>query len=235
MAQMGRAELLAIAAVARHFSATWQSGEGGPDAYLTVGGRRIVLDVAVMPRQGPSGKRVARARLREDVVAQRVLREIEGTLCTHVPDGKTLILTLGAPIKVPKKLLAALTSFLLPHLGSGAVEGKKTILGNRIRFCVLSRQSKWTAKVVGFVFSGDPEPGMLANAMYSLHQEIAAKAHRRMPVKIAGDRWLVLSNERWIADIKTYRRAFSYLSPMRNFDRILMLFDGRRVETLAGI
>ena len=232
-----KAEQFAIGAVARHFSATWQSGDGPPDAYMTVGGRRIALDVAVIAQQRPGRKRVAKARLREDVVARRVLRDIESALRAHVPDGKTIILTLGAPIKVPKKLVAALTNTLLTYLKSGAEEAeeKKTILGNRVRFRVLNDNSKWNAKVIGFVFSGDPEPGILANAMRSLHGEIAAKAKTRMPERFAGDRWLVLGNDHWIADIKTYRRAYSQLSPPHNFRKILMVFDGGRVEALAEI
>jgi hypothetical protein len=235
MSELREAEQFAIGAVARHVSATWQRGEGPPDAYLTVGGRKIALDVLVMAQQRPRRKRVAKARLREDKTALRVLRNIEGALRPCVPDGKTIILTLGAPIKVPKQVVGALTDVLLAYLERGAeeVEEKKAILGNRVRFRVLNHDSRWNAKVIGFVFSGDPEPGMLANAMRSLHDDIAAKAKRRMPERFAGDRWLVLDNDQWIADIKTYRRAYSYLSPPHDFRKILMVFDGRRVEALA--
>jgi len=235
MSELRKAEQFAVGAVAKHFAATWQSGEGPPDAYMTVGGRRIALDVAVIAQQPLGRKRVAKARLREDVVARRVLCDIESALRAHVPDGKTIILTVGAPIKVPKKLLAALTNTLLNYLESGAeeTEEKKTILGNRVRFRVLSDNSKWNAKVIGFVFSGDPEPGILANAMRSLHDEIAAKAKTRMPESFAGDRWLVLGYDHWIAEIKTYRRAYSQLSPPHTFRRILMMFDGGRVEALV--
>jgi hypothetical protein len=88
--------------------------------------------------------------------------------------------------------------------------------------------------VIGFVFSGDPEPGILANAMRSLDDEIAAKAKKLMPERFAGDRWLVLDNDHWIADIKTYRRAYSQISPPHNFRKILMVFDGGRVDCLGG-
>jgi hypothetical protein len=45
----------------------------------------------------------------------------------------------------------------------------------------------------------------------------------------------VLDNDHWIADIKTYRRAYSLLSPPHNFKKILMVFDGGRVDALAEI
>jgi hypothetical protein len=39
----------AIEAVARHFSATWETGGGGSSgAYLTIAGRRIAVEVAVV-------------------------------------------------------------------------------------------------------------------------------------------------------------------------------------------
>ncbi len=234
-ADLRKAEKLAIEAVARHLSAAWQQGDSPPDAYLTVGGRRIALDVAVVAPQ-PSGRGpVTRARLREDRVAQRTLREIESALGTHVPDGKTIVFTLGAPIKVPAQLIAALTSKLLIDLASGAeeVDEKETILGNRIRYRVLDDRSTWNQEVIGFVFSGDPEPGFLASAMRALHDEIAAKAKARLPEGFAGERWLVLSSDRWFADVKTYRRAYSLLSPTADFKKIMMVLDGGRVEVLA--
>jgi hypothetical protein len=65
MSELGKVEQFAVEAVARHFSATWQRGDGPPDAYMTVGGRRIAVDVAVVVQQRRGRKRVAKARLRE--------------------------------------------------------------------------------------------------------------------------------------------------------------------------
>ena len=203
---------------------------------MTVGRRRVALDVAVIAERRPGQKHVAKARLREDVVARRVLRDMEAALRDHVPDGKAIILTLGAPIKVPSQLVNSLTSVLLKYLKSGAdeIEEKKTILGNRIRFRVLRDGSMWNTKVIAFVFSGDPEPGILANAMHSMLDEISARANTPMPEGFSGERWLILANERWIADPKTYRWAFSRATSPRGFKRILMLFKGGRVEDLRA-
>jgi hypothetical protein len=146
-----------------------------------------------------------------------------------------VILTLGAPIKLPNQTLAALTETVLSRLTSGAVdvEERMDILGNRVRFRILSNGSAWTSKAIGFVFSGDPSPGDLANAMRSLHAEITAKAQTCTPDRYSGDWWLVLAGGDWIADIKTYRRALSRLSIPHRFEKILMVFDGGRIEALA--
>ncbi len=237
MPESGKAERFAIEAVAKHFSAAWQAGEGPPDAYLKIAGRRIALDIAVMPQQPLERNRVLKVRLREDVVARRVLRDLESALSEQVPDGKTVILTLGAPIRVPKKLLPALTHMLLTRLESGVEEAeeKKTILGNRVRFCILNDNSIWNSKAIGFVFSGDPKPGALAKAMRSLHDAIDAGEKKRLPERFAGDRWLVLVDNHWIGDVKTWRRIYSLLAKPGGFPfkKIMMVLDNGRVESLA--
>jgi hypothetical protein len=224
-----------IEAVARYFATTWQSAEGPPDAYLTIRGRKIALDVAVIAQQSPRGKPVAKARLREDKVAQRVIRDLETALSAHVPNGRSLILTLGAPIKLPNKLVVSLTTLFLAYLEGGAKESdeKRQILGNRVRFRVTHSNSKWAAKVMGFVFTGDPAPAALATTMHSLHDEIATQAKRRMPKTFPGERWLVLQNDNWVADLKTFRRAYPQFSPPHDFSKILMVSDRGRVEVLA--
>lgn len=236
MEELGKAERFAIEAVARHFSAIWQRGEDPPDACVTVAGRQMAVDIAVIAPQYTDRKRpAAKARLRDDAVARRVLRDLEHALRAHVPDGKTVILTLGAPIIEPKNLLAALTEMLLAYLKSGAeeIEEKKTVLGNRVRFRILNGDLRWTAKVVGFVFSSDPKPGVLVNAMRSLHDEIAAKVEKRNPKMSGSERWLILVSDHWIADIKTYRRAYSNLPMPGGFKKILMVLESGRVEALA--
>jgi hypothetical protein len=234
MPALNSAKQFAVDAVARHFSAAYRMGAGPPDAYVTVSGRPIALDVAIITHP-PRARPFSAVRLREDVVARRVLRDIEAALRSHVPNGKSIILTLGAPIKVPKKLIAALTKLLRDAIqrGDDEREESKTVLGNRIRFRVLNQNLKWNAKVIGFVFSGDPKPGVLANAMRVFHEKILAQAKVRMPASFTGDRWLVLTSDAWVADLKTYRQIYSQLSLPRSFKKILMVFDHGRVELLA--
>jgi hypothetical protein len=233
---MRSAQQSAIEAVAKHFSATWESAAEASDAYLTVRGQKIALGIAVLSQQSSRQKSATKVRLREDKVAQRVLRDLESALHAHVPAGKSVILTLGAPIKVSRKLVVALTDVLVTYLESGSVEvdEKRTILGNRVRFRVLRVTSKWPAKVIGFVFTGDPAPGVLASTITSLHDEIVAMAKRRPPKGFSGDRWLVLVSDNWIADVKTYRRAYSLLSPSHDISMILMVSVSGRIEVLAG-
>ncbi len=230
VAELGKAKRCAIDAVAAHFSAPWEIAENPPDAYLAIRGRRIALDVAIIARPSRSS-RAAPGRLREDRVAQRALRDLRSALHAHVPSGKSIILTLGAPIKVPKKLLAALTK-LLPHYIHSAVEErdeKKTVFGNRVRFRVVNHDLRWEAKVIGLVFSGDPAPGAIAESLRMIHDAVLVASQR---ADVTSDRWLILSSDGWIADIKTYRVIYSLLSLARSFKKIYMVFDASRVEAL---
>jgi len=191
-----------------------------------------------MPRAPSTARRGAnkggRARLREDRVAQRVLRDLESKLNPLLNDGRTIILTLGAPIRVAGKLVAALTETLVSYLAGGAeeVDVSKRMLGNRVRFRVMKTSAGWTPQLLGFVFSGDPSPGLLASTLRALHEAIARSPGRRASVKGAGKRWLALVADDWIADGKTWQRACSMLAPPQGYDRILMVSARGRVELL---
>jgi hypothetical protein len=235
MTELKRTERFAVEAVARRFSAIWQESKDPPDANMTVAGRRIAVDIAVVAQRRLGRNRLAKLRLRDDVVARRVLRDLESALRKHVPTGKTVILTLGAPIKEPKRLVVALTEMLLTCLAGGIedVKGKKTILGNRVQFGILGDNLQWNSKVIGFVFSGDLKLGVLVDAIRLLHDEISAKMKKNLPAEFSGDRWLVLVSDHWIADIKTYRRIYSQLSTVSGFKKILMVRESGQVEALA--
>ena len=228
------AELRALQAIARQCPAARPASAG-----FIIRGKPIALEVAHMPLMPSSARRAAnksaRARLREDRVAQRVLLDLESKLNPQLNDGRTIILTLGAPIKVANKLVAALTGILHSYLAGGAedIDVSKRVLGNRVRFRVMKAGSRWAPQLIGFVFTGDPSPGLLGSTLVALHEAIAKSPARRVAAKGAGKRWLALVGEDWIADCKTYQRAFTKISPPHGYDRILMVSESGRVDVLA--
>lgn len=217
---------ITIADVAKHFSATFQEG---PHTYLSIGRRRINVIFSPLDHDP---KPAVTARLREDAVALRVLRGIENALAPHIPNGKSVIITLGAPIKTPRLLMEALTAALKDYVVSGLEETdvKKNILGNRVRFRVMNN-AKWRSKVFGFVFTGDPAPAALANILRSMNREVTKKGGTS--VRFAGDKWLVLCNEKPLANMKTYQNIYSLLAPRHNFKKILILSPDGHVDVLA--
>jgi len=154
----------AVEAVARHFSATWEKGEDPPDAYLTIARKRIAVEVTtIKPRIAHRGG-LTKPRLRFDRVALGLVRRLQAALCESVPDGKTLILTITAPIRVPSKTAAALEDKIRTYLArrSAQVEARDTIHGNQIRVrLVKGGGSERTSKVIGFVHNPDSDPDVL--------------------------------------------------------------------------
>jgi hypothetical protein len=159
---------------------------------------------------------------------------MQSGLRERAPNGRTVILTVTAPIKSAKKTSAALQEKIRTWLedASKEMEAKETILGNRIRVRILKNAPRRHSKVIGFVHNADSNPDILLNVTQSLLERIGSKAEAT-PARLRGDRWLVLANGYGLTDIETYRHVYSQLSIPHNFKKILMVFDGGRVEALT--
>jgi len=231
MSGLTKQQRAAVEAVARHFSATWEESEGPPDA-LTIAGKRIAIEVTTLRRR--IADQDTKPRLRFDRVALRLVRRLQAALSGFVPGGKTLIVTITAPIRVPAKTAAELEDRIGADLGRrpGAVAARHTIHGNLIRVRLVKGGSNRAAKVIGFVHNPDSDPEILLDIVHSLIESIGAKAVASPA--FAGDRWLVLVTEGRLANIETYRLVLSQLSMPADFNKILVVAAGGRVETLTG-
>jgi hypothetical protein len=97
MSGLGQRERAVLAAVARHFSATWEKGRRSV--------RRLSQDRREANcRRGQDNKQriaerggLTKPRLRFDRVALGFVRRLQAALSASVPDGRTLILTITAP------------------------------------------------------------------------------------------------------------------------------------------
>jgi hypothetical protein len=136
MSGLRNRERKVIEAVARHFSAIWENGgEDSPDAYLTIAGKRIAVEVTAINQMIAERGELARPRLRFDRVALGLVGGLRTTLREFVPDGHTVILTITAPIRLPAKTVAVLEDKIRACLArhSTPTEVKDTIHGNQIR------------------------------------------------------------------------------------------------------
>ena len=234
MSGLGKRERAALEAVARHFSATREKGEAPPDAYLTIARKRIAVEVTTTKIAGRGG--LTKPRLRFDRVALRFVRRLQDALSASVPDGKTLLLTITAPIRVPAKTAAALEDNIRTYLARQSAKGEvnHTIHGNQIRVRLVKGGSRRTTKVVGFVHNPDSDPDVLFDITLSLIERIGAKARNGAPAKSAGERWLVLVGDDRFSYIEPYRHAYSQLSIPTAFTKILMVLADGQIETLTG-
>ena len=103
-------------------------------------------------------KRQAKPRLRFDKIALRFLGTMKAGLRDAVPDGKTVVLTIAAPIRVPSKAAAELETKIRMDLARGSIKADlcDPIQGNRVRVRILD-SSRGAPKVLGYVHT--PEPG----------------------------------------------------------------------------
>lgn len=233
---MSKRERAAIEAVARHFSATWEKGEAPPDAYLTIAKKRIALEVTtIRPRVADRGG-LTTSRLRFDLVALGFVRRLQAALGESVPDGKTLIVTITAPIRVPSKTAAALEGKIRTCLAcrSAQVDARDTIHGNQIRVRSVKGGSRRTTKVIGFVHNPDSDADVLLDITHSLIECIGTKAGQSAPAGFAGDRWLVLAGGDRLSHIEPYRHVYSQLSITTDFKKIVMMLAGGRIEALTA-
>jgi len=230
MRDLNKQERTAIEAVARHFAATWEKGSDPPDAYITIEGKRVAVDIATLKRRGTGEGNAAKPRLRFDKAVTRVMECLQATLVEAVPDGMTVVLTITAPIRLPAKTAASLEEKIQTLLGRGSLgrDTKDTIHGNRVRVRLLRNESERAPKLIGFVHNSDSDPLQLFNMTHEMLELISAYAPR-----LAGDRWLVVISAARISCLEAYRYIYSQLRMPIDYKKILMVFGDGRVAMLA--
>jgi len=235
MGDLTKQERTAIEAVARRFSANWEKGSNPHDAYITVAGKRIAVDITSLKPRGAGKDNAAKPHLRFDKVATRLIEHLQASLSKTVPDGMTILLTITAPIRLPSKTATALEDKMKTHLERrpSARDERYTIHGNRVLVRVSRDESGCAPKMIGFVHNSDSDPLQLLNMTRELLDVVSAQAERHAP-KLAGDRWLVVISARGISCLETYRYIYSQLRTATDFKKILVVFHDGSVETLTG-
>jgi hypothetical protein len=110
--------------------------------------------------------------LRFDKVALRLISQLQSTLRDDVPEGKTILVTVSAPIVLPAKTATAIAKHVRRWLGDpSSAECRTTINGNQICVRVVRSGSNRSANVLGFVHNAEVDTTTLLNtAQSSLHQ-----------------------------------------------------------------
>jgi hypothetical protein len=237
MSELGKQEQTVVEAVVRHFFETWEGASpDSPDAYLTIAGKRIAVEVTAIERCMAGQGGPSKPNLRFDKVVLRLVGGLRAALSEFVPSGQAVIVTITAPIRLAAKTSAQLESTVRDCLAdcSAPAEVTDTIRGNRVRVRLVQGISGRMPKLVGFVHNPDTDPGVLLDLTQTLLQHIGTAADRRPPETFTGDRWLVIADENGLPLIEAYRHVCSQLPDAAGFSKILMVLAGGRVETLAG-
>jgi hypothetical protein len=148
-----------------------------------------------------------------------------------------VVLTVTAPIRLPAQTAAALESKVREYLArrTARVEVREKIHGNQIRVRLVKGLSGRMPKLIGFVHNPDSDhPEVLLHLTQSLLRHVGAAAHKRLPGKFSGDRWLIVTDKDGLSYVETCRHVCSLLCVSTGFKKILMVLAGGRVEALAG-
>jgi hypothetical protein len=225
----------AIEAVVRRFLATWEKGTDSLDAFITVGGKRVAIEIRTLGQLGTGQGGAANRRLRFDKVATRLIERLQATLGKTGSDGMTVLLTTTAPIRLPSKTTRALEVKIQTLLGRGSPgrDEKDTIPGNRIRIRLLRDESERAPKMIGFVHNSDSDALLLLDMTRELLELLRGEAGRRA-TSLSGDRWLILIGAGGISYVEAYRYICSQLQVATDFKKVLMMCGDGRIEVLAG-
>lgn len=235
MRDLNKQERAAIETVAKRISATCGKGTDPLDAYITVAGKRVAVEIAPLEWRGTFPVNAAKPRLRFDKVATRLIEHLRAALDETVPEGVTVLLTITAPIRLASKTAAALEEKIHTILGreSSRRDEKITIHGNRVQIRVLRDAPERAPKMVGFVHNPDSDPLLLLNMTSELLELISTDVGSRA-MRLADDRWLILIGEKDISFLEVYRYICLLLRRTTDFKKTLMVFGDGRVEMLTG-
>jgi hypothetical protein len=225
-----KVEPTAIQALATHFAATLVEGRGPADAYLTVARKRIALVATAIESRAARGAKASRPRLRFDRVALGLVDRLRTALDGSVPDGRTVVVTITAPIRLPARTAIAMEQRIRRLIATRAAPARvtATIHGNQIQVHFLKGGSGRTAELIGFVHNPDSDPTVLIDVARALLTRIGSGE------RTAGRRWLVIDIRDGLAPIETCRQVCSQLRVPTVFEQTLVLLPGGQIATLSA-
>jgi|SRR5689334_4507691 hypothetical protein len=237
MRDLKKQEQMAIEAVARRFSATWGKGSDSAGAYIKVDGKQVAVDIATLKRHGTGQGDGAKPQLRFDKVVTRLMEHLRATLGETVPNDKTVVVTVTAPIRLASKTAASLEGKIQTLLSRGLLrrDEKDTIHGNRVRIRILNNGSGQVPRLIGFVHNSDTDPLLLLNMTRELLELLNAEAGKgaaKLAPKRADERWLVVISARGSSCLVAYRYIYSQLGMATGYKKVFMVFSDGRIEAL---
>jgi hypothetical protein len=235
MRDLTKQERSAVEAAAKLFSARWEKAANAHEANLTIGGKRVTLEIATLKTRPTNRAKAAKPRLRFDKAVNRLMRRLQSFASESVPDGATVLVTLPAPIRQWSKTAADLQpkiqSLLSGRLASR--DHKTSIHGNRIQIRVLRHKVKEGTKLIGFVHNPDTDALLLLNMTRELLEVMNAEP-RNATGKSSDQRWLVLDSPAPSSFLETYSYIASQLRIPTHFAKVSIVFADGHADSLEG-
>jgi len=92
--------------------------------------------------------------------------------------------------------------------------------GNQVRVHIVRGGTRRTSRVIGIVHNPDSEPSVLIELTRRLLACIGSG--RRPSSESAGERWLIVADEKGLLPLETYRNVCSQLGIGTVFERLLL-------------
>lgn len=163
--------------------------------YVKIAGRKIATKAITFGD-------VKEPRLRFDKTAVGLVKRLQSALSKSVPDGRTVVVTITAPIRQDSKTGLVLEEKIRELLASRRAQLKATIYGNRIQVRVLEGGTSRTSKLVGFVHNPKPDPAVLFDITRFL---LACIGSGKGPS--TSGRWLAIANQDGLVPVETVRQV----------------------------
>jgi hypothetical protein len=216
-------ETFVMNSIVKTFGGKFTEGEDPPDAYLQLDGKSIAVEVTQLVQQVQNDKGEMISRLGHDQPAMTLSDELDLQMKNDIPNDKYVFLVLGAPINNIRKTKSELKIEILNQLNTGVVEQDLIIEENRISISIYDGVREAGKKVISAVANRYSDANLLNNTMYLLNDRITSKLKKCKAKSYKGEYWLALYNDYWVADIGSYKLAYSKLNIQHDFNKILII------------
>lgn len=225
-------EKFVIEALCASYGGTWRIGEDPPDAYMSLNGDEVAVEISILTQHvvSKSGKSIS--RLSQDIGVLRLCDEINEELKNDIPSGVYVQLILSSPLNKIRRTKADLIDEIKVITQKKAPNKQVLEINqNKVEIQLTLGDRPSGRKVVGIVPNQNSSPHILSNVLYILSERIKDKVKKCRNI-VHRPLWLTLFNDYWLAEPDTYELAMKKLSITHPFDKICLVLGNKEVHTL---
>lgn len=229
---MRQDETFAMNSIIKKFGGSFTEGEDPPDAYLLLNGNNIAVEITQLVQQVQNTKGEMISKHAHDRPAITLSDELDRQMKNDIPNGKYVFLVLGSPVNNIRKTKRELKTEILNQLKSGVLKQELTIKDNNISISIYDGDRETGKKIISAVTNRFSDANILSNTMNLLSDRISSKLKKCKAKSYNGEYWLALLNDYWVADIASYKLAYSKLDIQHDFSKILIIDNHGLVECI---
>ncbi len=214
------------------FGGQYTEGEDPPDGYITIGDKRIAVEVSMLVEQLQNENGESYSRMKDDAPAHNLASNIELDINAKIPHDMHVFLVIGAPIKQIRKTQAKVAETISHMIQNNIFKLDQKFLDNDISISIFTGWGSYTPKI-GYAISNRYSSANIGeNTEMMLRERIQTKNKKRNVKPDIDEYWLALFNDYWVADEESYQIAYRNLDIEHNFDKIIIINGHRQANVL---